>query len=79
MDIEKIGNAHMPSVIKDPFNKDGVTSIRVVYSKGIFGKAWEARGTVEFENGNTTGEQTFRGADFDEVVLKIKAMLENLK
>jgi hypothetical protein len=55
-----------------------VTRIYVSFYKNIFGGNFSASGSVEFQNGNTKGEQNFTGETFDEVVLKIKAMLENL-
>lgn len=66
----------MPSVIKDPFVKVHIKHISVRWYNTF--KIY-ARGTVEFQNGNTKGEQEFEGDTFDEVVLKIKAMIENLE
>lgn len=70
----------LPSVIKDPFNKRSVKRIYVSMSD-LWGRgdAWSANGQVEFTNGNTSGTQQFSGKTFDEVVLQIKAFLEELK
>lgn len=79
MNSIEIGNAKMPSVISNPFGKQKITSIEVKYEPDIFDKKkWKARGRVWFENGDTTGSQTFKGDTFDDVVLQIKAMIENL-
>ncbi len=76
--IDNIGNEKLPSIISDPFSKTKVTSIRVSY-QDFWGKGeWKATGTVKFKNGNTEAEQNFEGETFDEVVLKIKAMLSSL-
>jgi hypothetical protein len=79
MNIENIGNEKLPSIICDPFCKVKVEAIRVHYTKSSFSGKWSCSGTVEFKNNNTSGEQRFEGATFDEVVLKIKAMLDNLE
>jgi hypothetical protein len=77
--IQSIGNEKMPSILKDPFKKNAVTKIYVHFSQGIFDKEkWDASGNVKFSNGNTHGEQKFKGETFDEVVLQIKAFLINL-
>jgi hypothetical protein len=75
----EIGNAKMPSVITDPFKKGRVTGIHVHASKSIIGGGWSFSGTVKFENGQTAGEQKFNGDSFDDAVLKIKAMIDNLE
>lgn len=67
------------SVIQDPFKKTMVTHIHVHAIKGFLGGKWTFSGSVKFENGNTKGEQEFKGENFDDVVLKIKAMIDNLE
>jgi hypothetical protein len=80
--LKSIPNEKLPSVINDPFKKTQVTSISVDYEQSIWsfdkGK-WSATGRVKFKNGNTEGSQKFEGQTFDEVVLKIKSMIENLE
>ena len=68
----------LPSVVNDPFKKNKVTRVYVSYSKKWVGEGFDCCGSVEFKNGDTNGEQRFHGETFDEVVLKIKAMLETL-
>lgn len=79
MNISSFGKEQLPSIIKDPFLKYKITKISVSYSKNWTNDNFTARGCVEFENGNTKGEQKFTGETFDDVVLQIKAMLDNLK
>ena len=74
-----IGGQKLPSVLNDPFLKDKIEMIAVYYNKNIFKGNWTAWGRVEFKNGNTQGEQKFEGETFDEVVLKIKEFLNELK
>jgi hypothetical protein len=71
-------NEKLPSVINDPFKKTKVTSI-LVSAFESFGFKWVFYGTVSFKNENTKGEQRFDGSSFDEVVLKVKAMLDSLE
>lgn len=67
-----------PTILNDPFKVDKVVSVRVSSYKSTFGDNIYHRGTVEFENGNTKGEQSFEGQSFDDVVLQIKAFIETL-
>jgi hypothetical protein len=77
MNLLGFGNQKLPTVIKDPFSKDKVTEVHVWMSVSWEGK-WQAHGRLKFTNGNTTGEQSYTGSSFDEVVLKIKQTVENL-
>ncbi len=75
-------NAKLPSIIKDPFALKKVNRIYVsYYPNGVLSSSNgpHCSGSIEFINGNTKGEQQFEGHDFDEVVLKMKAVLEELK
>ena len=72
-----MGNNPLPSELNDPFSKTKIISVHVLYS--TFFNKWSANGTIEFQNGDTKGEQKFRGETFDEVVIKMKAFIENLK
>lgn len=77
--LKSFGEEKLPSVIKDPFSKINIEGISVFYSKSCFYPyKMEARGYVDFKNGQTEGKQKFEGETFDEVVLKIKSMMENL-
>lgn len=62
----------MSVIINNPFAKQHICKIIVTYDGYI------AYGYVYFKNGNTSADQTFEGKTFDEVVLKIKTMIENL-
>ena len=74
--LENFGGSKMVSVLNDPFKKKNVTKIHVFYQDYWSTGKWEATGYVTLKNGNTTGEQTFRGDTFDEVVMKIKTFIE---
>ena len=79
-DLQNIGSNKMLSVINDPFKKSKVTMVYVCGNRSLFDKdKFRFSGTVKFENGNTKGEQEFEGESFDDVVLKIKAMLETME
>lgn len=77
--IKSFGEEKMPSILNDPFKATHVERIFVSYGKDLLGRTMSARGSVEFRNGNTKGEQQFTGETFDHVVIQIKAMLETLK
>jgi hypothetical protein len=76
--IENFGNQSLPSIIKDPFNKNKIYNIEVSFSDWSMNGGWKAEGTVRFANGNTKGQQNFKGQSFDDVVAQIKTMIENL-
>jgi len=79
-EIESIGKEKMPSVLNNPFLRDRIKSIRVNFIQNVFDENdWSAYGSVEFKNGNTSGEQKFKGATFDEVVLQIKSFFNELE
>lgn len=79
MELQKdMGNEKLPSIINDPFRKNKVVTIST-YSYQTYSGNWNFTGKVEFSNGNTKGEQKFEGENFDHVVLKIKALLEELQ
>lgn len=66
------------SVISNPFTKESVSSISIYYRKWSGGNYWYSR--VEFENGNTKGEQrTPECATFEEVIIHLKQVLESIK
>ena len=71
--IEKIGSNSI-GVLKDPFMKSNITAIRVSSYKSSY--SVNHYGTVEFQNGNSKGEQKFTGDSFDDVVLKIKKFID---
>lgn len=76
-----VNSESLSSVINNPFQKTKIKRIYVSYSQNIFSSddKWSASGSVEFENGNTKGEQGFSGNTFDDVVLQIKSLIESLK
>lgn len=76
---ESFGNESMPSELKNPFAPDKIKSIYVRYAYSGFSHNWQAYGSIEFENGDTTGEQKFEGETFDGVVQKMKIFIENFK
>ena len=77
-DFEHMGKESLPSGLNNPFNKQNIESIYVSFRRGILTGKWNAYGSIEFKNGNTSGEQKFEGETFDEVVVKIKAFLGEL-
>lgn len=75
------GKEKLPTVIQNPFGKTKIRRVCVFfYPFGTMGDSCaKASGSIEFYNGETKGEQSFMGDTFDEVVLKMKAMLENME
>ena len=76
--LNSIGNESL-SVIKNPFDGNKIKKVYVFYQENIFNNGqWHAYGGIEFQNGKTTGEQKFEGDSFDEVVLQMKACINQL-
>ena len=77
--LEGLGHSKLPTDVKNPFGAKNIESISVCFHKGYFHPyEWSAYGTVKFKNGNTEGEQKFSGESFDDVVVKIKRMLDTI-
>ena len=72
----------MPSVILDPFKDSCIEAVRLTIRRGFFSderNMFFFEGRIEFKNGATTGEQSFKENSFNELVTKIQATLETLK
>jgi hypothetical protein len=75
--INKVGETGLNSSLSDPFKKNSIRSITVVYRENVFSEKWYAYGIVEFSNGNTSGKQKFEADTFDEVSLLIKQFINH--
>lgn len=69
---------NLPSDFKFPFLTNKVSAVRI-YTVGWDNKILHWKGVIEFRNGDTTGHQEFKGAAFDELVLKMKAFADEMK
>ena len=49
----------LPTLVKDPFKGGCIEAIHLHATKKLFGDGFNFKGTVEFKNGNTGGEQKF--------------------
>lgn len=78
LDVESLFGDEQLSVIQNPFNKNKIVRLFVFYHKNIFNDTWSASGSIEFESGNTKGEQKFEASTFDEVVIQMKACINQL-
>lgn len=74
----QIYKTELPNDLKNPFGKTFITDITVSHKLGLFGDKWYSSGWVEFKNNNTTGNQKFKGSDFNDVVSQIKTFIESL-
>jgi len=77
--MKQIISENAPSIIKDPFNKDGFDGLNVHVSRKWFSGGWDITGAVYFKNGNTNGEQKFRNQTLDGLLIEMKQFLDNLK
>lgn len=78
MNFLGFGSNTLPSVINEPFKKEKITWVSVYCIKGESTETWSFSGKVKFKNGNTIGEQEIQGKSFDDVVIQIKSMIDNL-
>ena len=77
IDIKNIFENSSLSVIKDPFEFDNIKEISTYSFIGVMG-GWKHTGKVKFQNGNTTGEQSFQGSSIDEIFILIKQFVIDL-
>lgn len=66
------------SIVKDPFNKNCMVGLWVHCNKSNY-SGWSYSGSVNFENGNTKGEQKFNGESLKDVLLKVEAFILTLE
>lgn len=66
------------SILKDPFAAKLIESIRLNAWKNYNGD-FQFYATVEFQNGDTKGEQKIIGSSFDDLISKTKAFIETLQ
>lgn len=76
VDVNKARNS--VSIINDPFNTRSMKSLRVFCYK-LGGSGWSYNGAVEFQNGDTEGQQNFKGKDLRDVLMKIEAFVKDLE
>jgi len=78
-EVKKIGEVALGPTLINPFSKKFIVSLYVSTNLvTLRGKqSWKATGTVDFQEGNTTGRQRFEGDSFDDVVFKIKNFIDN--
>jgi hypothetical protein len=77
IDIKNIFENSSLSVIKDPFEFDNIKEVSTYSFIGVMG-GWKHTGKVKFQNGNTTGEQSFQGSSIDEIFILIKQFVIDL-
>lgn len=73
-----IGTNMFPSLVKDPFNKECIDSIRVSMGKNIFTKKAQFSAKISFVNGKTKGEQSFDGTDFKDLFAQMEIFVQSL-
>jgi len=66
------------SKYKDPFKSDNVEQIIMRIGAGLFGGKVKYRATIEFKNGNTTGEQKLQCNDFPSLVKEVEQFIKSL-
>lgn len=66
------------SVLNDPFSKNNMIGLSTYCSVGYNGE-WSYRGTVNFKNGDTEGEQSFKGESLSGLLTKMQAFVETLE
>lgn len=66
------------SDLKNPFFADKVIRFSTYCSKSTF-SGWSYSGVIEFENGNTKGEQKFKGEDFAGLLKKMETFMNELE
>jgi hypothetical protein len=74
-----LGNDNqLPAEVKNPFSMEHIQAIHMHCTKKLFSDGFNIRGTVEFVNGETKGEQTFEAEGLGELFVKIHNFCERL-
>lgn len=79
--LEKIMGPKRTAVsgLNDPFKKECLKNISIFADRSMFSPYYFSfSGSVEFQNGNTKGEQRFEGSSLDDIYNKIYEFCENL-
>lgn len=66
------------SVLTDPFNKNCMVALSTHAYCGFAGQ-WSYTGRVQFKNGDTEGEQKFKGESLNALLIKMQAFVETLE
>lgn len=66
------------SVLNDPFSKNCMVGLSTYCNIGFDGK-WSYTGRVTFKNGDTEGEQKFKGDSLNALLIKMQAFVETLE
>lgn len=71
---------NLPQSIRMPFDLKYITRIYMCVEESWFTKGkFLVRGSVKFQNGNTTGEQNFEADNLSELYMKIQRFCESLR
>lgn len=79
--LEKIMGPKRTAVssINDPFKKECLKEISLFAHRSMFSPYYfRFSGSVEFQNGNTKGEQNFEGSSLGDIYNQIYEFCENL-
>jgi hypothetical protein len=66
------------SIIQNPFRLNNIRSIHMNASDWWNRGKFEFSGTVKFQSGDTSAEQTFKADSFPELYMKIQKFCESL-
>jgi hypothetical protein len=66
------------SALNNPFSKSKIVSIHIHIYTGHGGLVKDCRASIDFKNGNTSGEQKFIGEDFAEVAPQVQSFINKL-
>lgn len=64
--------------LKDPFKKDSIRKVQVVFQDFWSNGVWKADGYIDFKEGNTSGQQKFDGTSIEDVLEKMAAFVKTL-
>lgn len=77
--IDLAQQANRISDLTNPFMSDKVIAFRAYCNKSAFSGSWSYNGSIEFQNGNTKGEQKFSGPDFASLLKKMETFMAELE
>ena len=78
IDVQIKEQANRLSDLKNPFMADKVIQFTTFCMKSSFSGEWSYTGKIEFQNGDTKGEQKFSGEDLAALLRKMELFMAEL-
>lgn len=76
--MKLLNGENKPSLLNNPFNESCVKNIFFHVRKSQLTNEFQSTASVEFQNGNTGGEQKFKAETFADLVKQVEDFIKTL-